>query len=118
MDAAALSLSLKVLKICHERGIPWTDQTCSYLIQAGDIDVLKYAHENGAPWTDETINKSIDSMIRVSRFDCFKYAIDHGCPWDPQSTYETAQSRAIHKEIAQWILENCNVTKPEAASSD
>ena len=51
MDTAAVSKSLEVLKICHERGIPWTNQTCALLIRSGSIDMIKYARDNGAPWT-------------------------------------------------------------------
>ncbi len=104
MDSATESGSLKTIQLLCERGIPWTNNTCTALIRHSDYEMLKFAHENGAPWTNETIANGLKSINTC--FKCFKYAIDNGCPWDPQSILAVAREYSSQSEIAEWIVKN------------
>ena len=41
--------NLELLKILHEKGCPWDEETCSKAAEKGHLECLKYAHENGCP---------------------------------------------------------------------
>jgi hypothetical protein len=101
MNNAATSGSLDTLKLVFEKGIPWTDDTCTHLMKKGTLEMLQFAHENGAPWTPRTLTSGLESLL--ANLKCFKYAIENGCPWDSQVALEVA-TRFRHKEIVQWIL--------------
>ena len=46
--------NLELLKVLHEKGCPWNEDTCRCAAENGHIECLKYARENGCPWDEWT----------------------------------------------------------------
>lgn len=86
MDFAVTYGSLETLQYLHEKGVPWTDNTCSKLIYRANLDMLKYAHENGAQWA-QPINITAYNHLALG---CLEYALANGCPWDPELSQRLA----------------------------
>ncbi len=93
--------SFDMLKLMHEKGVPWTPKTCTLILQQGlGVEVLKYAHENGAPWSADTITCAFESTALT--IDCLHYAVENGCPWDPKAVLQVASSHEMN-DLVEWI---------------
>lgn len=100
MDDAQIFEGLATIQILFERGVPWTEQTCTTALRKGQLAVLKYVRENGAAWRADTVTSALESTTLT--LDCFKYAVENGCSWDPETALD--RSRVYrHTEISAWI---------------
>ena len=60
-----------MLKYAHEKGCPWSEETCTGAAYGGYLEVLKYAIENGCRWDAEAI---YDIAVRKGDIKIIEYA--------------------------------------------
>ena len=65
-----------LLKVLHENGCPWDEETCSNAAKNGHLECLKYLHENECPWDGWTCTYAAQN----GHLECLKYAHENGCP--------------------------------------
>jgi ribosomal protein S8 len=106
---------LKCLKIAHNKGVPWHEDTCSIAAEGGHLDCLHYAIKNGAPYDGKAYalaasNDHLDCLRYlyeanyIQRWDkdtctfaamygtlkCLKYAVEHGCPINEEACFKVS----------------------------
>ncbi|KAL4084212.1 hypothetical protein QTP88_028039 [Uroleucon formosanum] len=114
---------INCLKLAHEIGVPWDQNTCLNAASKGHLDCLIYARENGCPWyvgvcNSASMNGHKDCLVYArengcpssndaatgGHYDCLVYAHEGGCEWN-SFTYINAL-RYNHPECVEYALKN------------
>uniref|UniRef100_A0A6T5SPU9 Uncharacterized protein n=1 Tax=Ostreococcus mediterraneus TaxID=1486918 RepID=A0A6T5SPU9_9CHLO len=91
---------LACLKLAHEHGSPWHDETTKICAIQGLLECLKYAHENGCPLHPDTAKLAAN----YGNVDVLRYACENGCPEPALNPYQS--------EDGQCFLQNCLSATP------
>ena len=67
--------NLELLKVLHEKGCPWDQDTCFCAAENGHLECLKYAHENGCDW-----ELTCSWAAKNGHLKCLQYLHENGCP--------------------------------------
>jgi hypothetical protein len=86
---------LASLKMLHEAGCPWDENTPSNAAYRGYLECLRYAFEQGCPWDEHTAS----SAARNGHLECLKYALTNQCP----ATISTCNLAAEFGSLASLI---------------
>lgn len=88
------------LKMTHEKGIPWPNNTAETAAQYGQLQCLQYLHENKCPWDENTCA----AAAKYGFLDCLMYAREHRCPWNEQTWKNAVENN--HSDILKYVLRN------------
>jgi hypothetical protein len=104
IPAASQFGDLECLQYAHRNGALWHEETTLIAAYAGHLDCLRYVHENGAPWHDKTtLTASFNGHV-----ECLRYAHEHGARWHEETTYYAACNgqleclRYAHESNSEW----------------